>query len=217
MNTARVWNRSTDSVPGWARRRLVFAAKREAYTLPFDAYPRSFQDDVAAFERNSRNSTAPENIFSDDIFDLDGAGPHGRKRAARPATIKTRLFQIRQAAAALVLSGIAPDNLTTLRDLVQPTERVRTILSFFYERSERKRGSMTAGIAELLRQLAKYHCRLQGRDAAVIAHWVASMKPDQQSTMTEKNKRKLHALSVPRNQAMLLHLPGRLMQQAIQV
>ncbi|MFC7543347.1 hypothetical protein ACFQU2_33115 [Siccirubricoccus deserti] len=56
-------------------------------------------------------------------------------RRMRPATVKTRLFAVRQAAAALVRSGYDPTTITSLRSLVDPVRNSGVILDYFHDRA----------------------------------------------------------------------------------
>jgi hypothetical protein len=57
--TAAAWNRAAETVPGWPPRRLTAPAPpSRQYSLPFDAFPASLQDDLARFEARLRPATA---------------------------------------------------------------------------------------------------------------------------------------------------------------
>lgn len=210
---AAAWNKARSHCEGWPTTELSRPLKRQPYTLPFDNYPVSFQDDVRLFERRM-TCDDPDEIFADEIFADPTGQATGRRRSARPRTVKTRLFQIRMAAAGLVHGGHAPATIKALFNLVQPSENAKTILKFYWEKANQKKGSQIGGVAEVLRQIVKYHCRLPDEDVLRISAWARQVTPPRRLTMNSKNKSRLRPLMVPRNYAMLLHLPQHLMRRA---
>jgi hypothetical protein len=228
------WNWANRHVAGWPATRLTLPSMRDEYTLPFEAYPAAFQRDVEAYLEGLA-CRGEQELFPDDVARPRIQGPRSRSPRSRrqplsERTIETRRYQIRQAAAALVASGHPPESLETLRDLVQPTERVRSILMFHRRRTlERRRiddaggeagqqrvvrTQNLAGIGEVLRQIALFHCGLpeDGDEFTRIRAWSSSVTPEQQVTMTEKNTHRLRGLMEPRTYAALLHYPATLMK-----
>ena len=136
-----------------------------------------------------------------------------RRRRGQPTHGANPDYQLRQAIAALVLQGVPWEELRTLRDLVVPIERAALIRRFYIERSGQGPNSQVAGILDVLRQIALYHCRLPQEDVALIAGWVSEARPDWQAGMTEKNRRRLRALIQLRPRAMLLHFPRELLKR----
>ena len=210
------WNWAVDNLPGWPRQKLRSSHGRVAYTLPFSAYPASFQADVDRFARRIGGSEA-DAIFGDDIFVADGSmASLPAHRPVRATTLRSRLFLIRMAVGALVLSGRPAETIASLQNLVQPAENARTIIRFFYDYSGGKRGSNAGNVAEVLRQIALFHCRLAPDEAAQIKRWARNVRQPAQASMTPKNLARLRLLTVPQTQAMLLHLPQHLMRMAAQ-
>ncbi len=71
------------------------------------------------------------------------------------------MWMIRCAAGALVHAGVAQSEITSLRALVYPTERARTIMRFFLERVRSGEPSPMGGrVAQTLLLLARDHCRM---------------------------------------------------------
>jgi hypothetical protein len=54
-HTIAVWNMCHRRVPNWPDRHLSSPFKTEPYMLPLEAFPQSFQEDVAAFEARMSN------------------------------------------------------------------------------------------------------------------------------------------------------------------
>jgi len=211
--SADAWNRAVTTVPRWPRIRLERAPTRDQYALPLDAYPASFAADVEAWTRRAEQADEDE-IFPDDIAERSPGATGRAPRAARPRTIQTRIFQIQQAAGALVRSGIPPAEIRALEDLVTPKERPKAILAFMRERGRERRSTNAGGVGEVLRQVAKFWIRLPDEDVRRIAFWAAKVAPERSRSMTLSNRERLHALIEPRTLAKLLHLPTRLEKMA---
>ena len=221
--TAANWAWARANVPNWPGGQLTSPQLKEQYTLPLEAYPASFQADVKAY---LDPLACTDLTFDDQVFAGPGPGRRGR-RAVAPRTITTRLSQIRFAAAALVAHGVDPSEIRSLRDLVEPADRPRIILRFHMERLQKRRAergedfdprdprsSHLAGIADLLRQIAKYHCGLEDSRVQAITALKHRVSGKQQGTMSSKNRERLRRLVEPRTRAMLLHLARHWMRKA---
>lgn len=217
---AAAWNGSVRAkLPGWPEVLLTAPRKRQTYTLPLSAYPQSFQDDVESYRQRISGTDATGQRRG--RFVIRRAGP---AKAMKPATIKTRLFAIQQAAGILVLLGEAKaEEIRDLRDLVQPVNRVGAVLDWLAERHAAKHGldenapvtgGQIAQVAETLRQVAAHHVGLAGDDLAEIQGWAATVGVRRQTGMTDKMKARLRKLIQHRPRALLLHLPDRLMAEA---
>jgi integrase len=228
------WNWAGRNIGCWPASQLTRPGMRDEYTLPFSAYPISFQEDLARFlERLA--CTSEQELFPDDIIAPRTKSPRSRRQPREKRTLSTREYQIRQAAAALVIGGISPEKLGMLRDLVQPVSRVRDILTFHRKRTLEKQGAdgkapvdqplnvkttNLAGIGEALRQIAVFHCGdspegpLPEADIARITTWARSVAPENPLVMTDKNMQRLRKLVEPRYYALLLHYPEALKKRA---
>ncbi len=210
------WAWASTNVPGWPAVALHRQGMRDTYSLPLDAYPVSFRDDVDRY-LDRLACTDLGALFPDEIEPAQQSGRHpmrARRKPSRPRTIDTRRWHIRHAAAALVNEGLNPDEITCLGDLFLPISRAKTILNFHYRRANGTPTSQSSGIAETLRQVATFHCKLDEADLDRIAVWSDRLKPEPRSEMTDKNMQRLLAMLEPRNRAMLLHPPARLTEQA---
>lgn len=218
--TAAAWNGSVRAkLPGWPETVLAVPRKRQPYTLPLEAYPQSFQDEAEAYRQCISGTDAAGQRRG--RFVVRRTGP---AKPLKPASIKTRLFAIQQAAGILVLLGEAKvEEIRSLRDLVQPVERVGAVLNWLADRHAAKHGldenapvagGQVAQVAETLRQVAAHHVGLTGDDLAEIQGWAATVGVRRQIGMSEKAKGRLRKLIQPRARALLLHLPDRLMAEA---
>jgi len=229
--TASTWNWASKNVLGWPAVRLTRPNMSDHYALPWDAYPASLQADAQSFI--DRLAKTDDTDPLDAAFDEADPGHTGRglRYALRPRTLQTRRDCIKVGLAALVASGIPPESLTSLRDLVEPLARAQMIIAFHRRRTwerlvarsgdedapirlQEVRSSNLFNIAETLRQIARYHCGLPAPHVARIASWARAVTLRKQLSMSEKNSQRLSALVQARNYAMLLHLPATLAKEA---
>ena len=87
---AKSWNNAAERIPGWPQQRLTVPSRQKIFSLPWTAFPPTLEADVEAYLRRASGLD-----LSDDHF----------TRAQRPATIITRLWQLRLLATAIVKSG----------------------------------------------------------------------------------------------------------------
>jgi hypothetical protein len=98
------WNRCRTTVDGWPDLTLTMVpTNARAYTLPLDAFPQSFQDDVARFLA-TRSGIDP----------LDEGAP---ARPLRSSSLKSYDHAIRRAASLLVQAGTPVTAITSFADL----------------------------------------------------------------------------------------------------
>lgn len=204
------WNWASCAISTWPKSTMQRPSMRQDYTLPLTAYPASLQADLEGFLAGLAGG-ALDGFFPDDAAT---AVSSKRRGSLRPRTITTRRYQLRQALSALVLTGDAPEAITSLRCLVDPPAQARRVITFFLHRAGDRRTTQTGGIAEVLRQVAKHHCQLNPAQLAQITQWARKAAPDQQTQMSEKNERRLRTWLAPYNKARLLHFPAQLMRQA---
>jgi len=210
---ARAWNDAIATAPTTlgSLRPLKAPARREPYTLPFEAYPPSLQGDIARFGARLGRTSGVALLGRDD----------GRR--SKPATVKARLFDIRQALAALVRQGQDPAAITRLRDLVQPIENAGKILDFFHERAvarlppgkaegariARIASHQLARIASTLLVIGKHHVRLTGKPLRQLQAWYKAARPPtgRGRGLTGKTRERLRRLIEPHARSRLLVLP----------
>jgi len=146
------------------------------------------------------------------------------RRALSPRTLQTRRDQIKLAATALVHTGVPIERITALAVLVTPLDHAGAILDFHRERLRQRllqagedpaeddlRNSTLAGIGEVLRQIGKFVARLPAAEMEELNGLLGLVKPDQQLTMSDKNRVRLKALLADPAYSMLLHAPEKWM------
>lgn len=229
--TASGWNWARANVADWPQVELVRPDMRDHYTLPIEAMPAPFQEDVGRFfeglkgdnRRNPyRDPATVRQATGDATTRL--AGRIRRGRAVSPETVRYRTQQIRCAIAALLDAGVRLESLISLRDLVTPPDRPRAILQFHLDRLKARVGpdpdapegedptsTHVAGIAELLRIIAVHHASLPAGEVENILDLQAAVRMPGQREMNENVARKLRALNDPDTLAILLITPDEWM------
>ncbi len=231
--TASGWNWARANVPDWPQVELVRPDMRDQYTLPIEAMPAPFQQDVARFfeglrggnRRNPYRDPATIQHASGDAR-ATAAGRVRRGRAVSSETVRYRLQQIRCAVAALRDAGVKLESITTLRELVSPPERPRGILQYHIDRLKARNGpdpdapegeeptsTHVAGIAELLRIIAVHHAPLPAEEIEELLDLRAAVRMPAQGEMNESVARKLRALHEPDTLAVLLTTPDEWMSR----
>lgn len=196
--TALLWNKARRLVPGWPATEFTVAVRGKQTSLPLEAFPESFQGDVAAF-----------------LSWISDKTPFRKGRPSRPITPKTRrcrYYQIRRLASTLVWSGIPVEAITGLAALVS-TEHARLALEFMWRENKEETSSCIHGHATALRAIARYYVPVSAETLAELRDLAAGLDPKQHG-LTEKNRCRLRQFDDPRNKALLLHLPRRLQAEA---
>ena len=218
------WNRAC-GLPGWPGTRLVELTNEDDFILPLKAFPREFQEKLAAF--GARMSQVDlDDPFDDDMF---GAPDEGQVLSARPfrpvraTTAALRMAHCRWAASALVKTGVPIETVTDPVLLVTPLERVRDILRFLFRLKGSKPSPVGMHVAEVLTILVRHHVRRPGKPAevqAALAMDLARIKPWSHSVrmvysgMTQKNEICVSAVLHPSREIILHQLPFSLMKEA---
>jgi integrase len=195
----KTWNKLAHAVPAWPSAQLSIPNDRDDYSIPLERFPASLQFEVEALRAYWRG---------DDI--LAETGP---LKPLSPRTIDSRLYRLRQAASALVLSGWSIGDVDAIAKLVD-AEAARTILRFYLDRAGGRPTSQVHGIAVLLKTLAKYWVKVSDQHLDRLRGLCAKVNP-QIKGLTEKNRRRLRQFDDMRNVALLLHFPRRRIDEAI--
>lgn len=198
-NAVKTWNRLAQQIPKWPQVRLAPPPrKKEPWTLSLEAFPASFRDDL---DRWTNRLEHPDL--------LDGSGP---AKPLRPTTIKHRRFQVREAASALVHSGMPIDTITDLSVLVD-LENLKAALRWMMGRFDGKPTEAIKGLAVGLQAIARHHVNVPEEVLAEIKGIVGRLGRDADG-LREKNRQRLLQLDDPANLAKLLHLPEALVIKA---
>lgn len=188
------WNACVREFEAWPRVEIERVSRKESYILPWDAFDSAFQVDCEA--------------YLDRLANVDLSADEGPLRAARPATIETRRYQLRVLGSALALSGREASTIRSIADLVTP-EGHEKILRFFLDRHDGKTSPQVAQLAGLLRDLAKHWTKVEGPALEKIRR-VASKLALPRQGMTKKNRERLSAFDDPATVARYLGLPEQI-------
>jgi integrase len=193
-----VWNRLRQTQPGWPQITLKFPKKKEPWTFPIEAFPESFQGEVARWM---------ERLSNPDIF--SGEGP---AKPLRPASLKYQRFNIQQMASAIVRSGTPIGEMVNLGCLVD-LEKLKAGLRWYMNRFEGKPTGSTHKLVSCVKSIARHHLRLgeeQMRELSGLSARIAARIDGTRS----KNQERLEQLEDDANLALLLHLPAKLVARA---
>jgi integrase len=216
---AKLWNRTAQREASWPQTALSAPSLHECYTLPFTAYPISFQNAVAALEvwmsGTKRRNTPGRRT--------------GRKRALRPTTVKLHLYSIRSAAWALVAEGKDPVSITDLDCLVTEAN-AETILEYYEERAKAKQQALPEAdripnplgttaqshtIGKTLVMIAQY-CEISPETLTALKILAAEFRVPAPSKPTLKNRRRMNQFLNDRAKLKdLMRLPRKLMDEAL--
>jgi integrase len=194
--------------------RLTAPARRQAYAVQLQDLSSSFCQDLQRFQAAlSGNASAILQQIR------EGNAPRLGTRPRREATIKARVFAIRQAAGLLAINGTVLGKLTSLRDLVQPLERVEIVLKSLAQRrklpddsGEALRGSHLAQVAATLLQVGKF-VGLAEQELQTLREFNAAVSIRDRG-MSPKSYQRMSELAQPRARAILLNLPQELLRRA---
>lgn len=195
------WNACQREVPNWPALVIDRPVKREIYLLRWSAFPASLKQDADAYLARLAGQ------------DLSGEGP---ARPARPATLKTRAYQMQVAASALVHSGVPAEQILSLADLVSMAN-YQAILRFFLARHGGQTSPMVGQIAGFLKDVARHHVKADEDAIAKMKRIVANLTPPRHDgeeprasapVRRARKRRKFSGTARP-------HPPGRRQGQAL--
>jgi len=187
------WNKLVQTVPAWPQLVIPREDKRTIYVRPWSDFPESLKTDVDAYLK----------VLSGSVIDEDGP-----LRALRPLTLKTREYQFRAAASALVVAGLSPGSVQTLSDIAR-FEPMKQILEHVLRRGQSEHRAGAFNLANALRAAAKYWVKVDDVELAKIGKIVSRLSP-RSNGLTEKNRERLMPFNLPEIVQRFLKLPQRL-------
>ena len=187
------WNACVRQMPGWPQVEIARLVRREIYILPWSDFPPSLTADVDAWVR--RQSGA----------DLSEDGP---PKPLRPSSLKTRVYQLRVAASALVLRGVDPADIRTLADIVT-LERFKLVLQFFLDRHGGVTSPQVGQMASFLKGVADHWAGLDDVTLFKMKQLVGRLLTNERK-MTVKNRRRLRPFDDAKTVRAFLDLPDRI-------
>jgi integrase len=190
------WNACRREVEGWPDIEIPREIRREIFVLPWSDFPPSLKTDVDAF-----------------LLRLSGAdlSEKGPPRPARPATLKTRAYQLRVSASALVHKGVPRDEVRALADLVT-LDHYKLVMRFLLDRHDGQPTPQVAQIATFLNSVARHWVEVD--DVALMQlQKLASRLSSGRRGLTAKNRERLRPFEDPQTVAAFLALPERIRRQ----
>jgi integrase len=191
------WNTARDTVPGWPDFTVAIPERRDRWTLHWEVFPSSLRADTQRW----LDRLAGRDLLAELLF-----------RPVRPATLRSREYQIRQFASALLLHGREPSTLTSLADLVG-IDSFKDALRFVLERQGNKPSPTIADLAATMKAIARHHVRVDERHLAQMTAVIRRIDPRRRG-LTDKNRTRLRAFDNLDNLLALVRLPGRLVNIA---
>jgi integrase len=198
--TVTLWNRLSSRTPSWPKIVLrVEPRERRSWTRPHSDFPGSFRGDVEQCIARLANAD-PE---SDDSL----------ARACRPSTLISRRYQYYQAASALVMTGRPIESITGLKDLVT-AEAFTAIMSHY---RKRRGGTVNRTLREFaiaLGSMARHYVHVDEATLRHIRRILVKYAGAEAPTVT-RSRRRLEAFEDPKLLSAILHLPDRLLDEAL--
>ena len=197
------WNLAAKQVPGWPATRLGLRAKPLQYSLPFDAYPPSLQQETMQYLEGI-GAPQDEDLFAGDV----------RAKPVKPSTVAGRHYCLRRLLWGAVQSGVAIESLTNLRQVPTPAF-IKASLGWHYRRAGEVNGDL-GQMAATIASIANY-LKLPADARAAIKPLLAKATPEPRKEITTHTAQLLDQLTEPENRAKLLHLPAFLMREAARI
>lgn len=199
--TATLWNRLAEHCPDLGLREVHLPSRRTAPTrTSWSALPASFREDL---EKHKAWALRP------DPFDAAA-----RVRALAPQSVRLRANFTHAAVTALVASGVAPEQITSLAVLVTP-ENFKLIVGHRFRRAGEKPNAFNDGLAKALLAIAREWVKPPAAVLQELTH-LASKLPKFHPGLTAKNKALLRAFDNEELKTQLLRLPEALLDRALQ-
>lgn len=183
--------------PGLARLHRGIPERPDRWTLRWEVFPSSLRADTQRW----LDRLAGRDLLEELPF-----------RPVRPATLRSRDYQIRQFASAVVLRGCDPCRLTSLADLVA-IDTFKSGLRFVLERRGNTPTSAIADLAATMKAVARYHVRVDEPHLAQMTMLIRRIDTRRRG-LTDKNRARLRAFDNLDNLLALVRLPGRLVNIA---
>jgi integrase len=195
---ALTWNKQLEQIKGWPTVRLTVPNNTRTYALPFEAFPRSFRDDLQAYLDRQTGK------------DLFGNAPK-----ASEVTLRCHRTWLLELASALVLSGDKISSIRSLKRLVT-VDAAKAALKFFWERNGQRRSGQLNNFGRLIINIAKHWAKVPADHLEALRGLRRQVDPGK-GEMTERNRKRLRVFDDPVNVERLVNLPEIMMRSAIRL
>ena len=199
---AQSWNKASGCIPGWPQARVRAEDRSNTYSLSWEMFP-GIERDVDAW----LSATAGEDLFSDD----------GPPRPIKQSTRRGNKGAILRVASAAVHSGIDPDSLQDLSDLVAIDVAKRALTWVHDNRLGGRRTQTLVHMSSTLRNAARYHVKVDQQHLDALNRLVRQATPDEANTMKPKKRAQLEPLKDTETLIDFLKVPRELIKAAAKV
>lgn len=190
------WNKAVDTISEWPQIVIPREDRRIVYVQPWSSFPNSFRADVEAYLK----------VMSGETIDEDGPS-----KALRPATLKSREYQARAAASALVQAGRPAEYIKCLGDVAR-LEPIKLIIAHVRDRGEGKHADAAHNMARFLKSVAEHWVKVEGEELAKIRK-IASRFSHKRRGLTEKNSTRLMPFNDSEILSAFFNLPATLARE----
>ena len=197
----RLWNEAAAEVPGWPQACLTVPDfRRPARSLPWDAFPDGFREDVEAYLKwLSGTSLIEENA---------------PKRRCKPSTIRTRRQYVHLAASAAVHGDVPATELKGLADLVNPETALVILEQYLADSGDETPSTFVIDLSGILVSIAARWCGADLEDIAKLKEYRSRLEHHRRPGLTEKNLALIRKVMDPMTRRRLQTLPQRLIKRA---
>ncbi|MEQ9448213.1 MAG: hypothetical protein RLN70_04795, partial [Rhodospirillaceae bacterium] len=193
-HTIALWNMCRRTVPGWPNVVLSSPFKGKPFALELTDFPMSFQADI---DRWAKRVSKP------DPFD-----PRAPAKPLKPATLKTRIMEIRRFASALIERGeLTVAEVTGLSVFFQ-RDRFKSGLRYFLDRSKGQSTPCIEAMANHLRHIAKHYCQVDEAMLEDLALTCRRLDCGSSAKLSERNRKRLRQFDDPDKVERLLAFPA---------
>lgn len=193
------WNRAVRRHSFWPQQTLAAPSRSRTIAPNFTELPASFALELEAY----LHGLAHPDPLADD----------GPTTPLRPATIKSRRFQIMRFTGILHRTGIPLEDMVSLAVLLDPANAKRGLL-WMLARCENQTNKDIQGMASLLLTLATGFVRPGDAAIKALSKLADRLTTRRQEGMTAKNRDRLRAVTDTKTLQKLLLLPERLFARA---
>lgn len=213
--TRKIWNALVAKTPERGWRQVTVPRYTDHYALPETAFPATLWAEVDAYIafRAAKAAAELDNILTEEELFGDDDAPAAQ--AIRPSTATLIRYRVRQFASALVLSGVLkPEDVTTLKALVEP-KVVAAGLNFFIKRvGGQRRNSQVRGMAYDLLMIARLWVRSPEIELKKLRGIAVKVRPEHHG-LPEAVRRKLAPFRDIDNVRAFLALPDCILKEAL--
>ncbi len=194
----KLWNEAIEIYPDWPRIPVTVPSFRKTISFPWDAFPKSFLDDIEAYKAHMSIA---------DIFDENALD-----KPLEESTIRSNVEAFRRLASAIIRSGMPAQEITSLSCLIQERELTTGLMVYKEYLGDLHCPSIHNLIGSLI-SLAENYLLSDGPTLRRIRD-LRKRAYTRKRGMTSKNAERLHQFVSPDNRRAFICLGDRLVEEA---